>query len=136
MSQRVDRPNSHLDAAMRRTVLTVTVVRKPWISLETLEPADRKRQCKSTRLQSEEKMAVYRRICNRVRRSARRDKISGSANNAWQLRHQPCTENKSTQLYELAKKVKGRSSQTRLSAIKERNGNALYGKDEVMGAMD
>lgn len=77
-------------------------------------------------------MAEYRRICNKVRRSARKDK------NYW-VKEQckaietSANENKSKQVYQLVKKVKGCGAHSRISIIKDKNGNVLQDKDDVMG---
>ena len=117
---------------MEKTLQTVSTAKKPWITQTTLQLADEKRKCKNSRLQSAEKMSEYRRMCNRVRKSARKDK------NKW-IREQceaieeAAIENRSREVYRLVRRVSGKMERPRISAIKNSNGEVLYSKEDVLG---
>lgn len=102
---------------------------KKWISEQTLELAGRKRKLRLTAKESEQAKAEYRKICNVVRTSARRDKQNWLEKQCEDI-EQYAGEYKTREVFKMIKSISGKWH-PRQTAIRDKHGNILMDREKI-----
>jgi hypothetical protein len=129
IDQVVERLNTAIQKAANAVLPVKVEPRKPWITERTLALSEEKRKLKQLRTQSDQKMEMYRKKCNEVRKAARTDKEN------WL--HEQCKNieqhhghHRTHEMYQLIKKI-SRSWQPKLASIRNKDGKMLQDKEEI-----
>ena len=122
--------NSAIHTAADEVLPMASKIRKPWISADTKDLADKKRSLKQRRHESESTEKEYRKLCNQVRKAARHDKDQWLLEQCEDIQ-QSYAENKIRKTFRLIKDI-NRQWQPRQLAVKNKNGKTLQSKEEVM----
>jgi hypothetical protein len=118
-----------IQTAATATLPVMIEPNKPWITQKTLALAEEKRKLKQVRQQSEQRGTEYRKKCNEVRSSARRDK------NNWlqeqcQAIQRHAENNRTRETFKMIKKI-NRKWQPNRSSIKDKEGKMLQDREEI-----
>ena len=114
---------------MQDTLPTERARRKPYITAQTLELADKKRLLKLRRHESREANNEYKRMRNVVRKAAREDKEKWLTDKCREIQR-AADHNKSRKTYKLIKEVNGKwKPQQR--AVKNKDGALLQDDREI-----
>ena len=105
--------------------------KKPWVTADILEKCDRRREMKSGRNESEEKMKEYRDINRDIKHSMSRAKENWVEGKCRDIEHD-LTCNNTKKAYQTVKELSS-SKQNRSSVIQDKQGNSLTEGGEILG---
>ena len=126
---RAENLTSSIQKAMSGTIPLKQTARKPYITTQTLELADKKRALKMHRDESRQAKEEYKKACNEVRQAARRDKERWLEERCREIQ-QMAKEKRSKQTYKLIKQI-NKDWQPQQRAIKNKDGKLLYEEEEI-----
>lgn len=104
-------------------------LKQMWISERTLKLAQEKRKIRLKANESEEDKQKYKKLCNEVRSSARKDKQNWLEKKCNDM-EQYAGEFKTREVYKLIRSI-NRKWQPKQAAIKNKDGNILIDKQEI-----
>ena len=129
LEDRVNRLNKVLQDAVEEVLPTVCKPNKPWITVNTLQLSEKKRELKQRRQESTEKEEEYKMMCNVVRKAARTDKEEWIQRRCQDI-EKLAGGNRSREAYKLINQI-SRTWKPKQSAIKDKNGKMLQEKADV-----
>ncbi|CAF4143408.1 unnamed protein product, partial [Rotaria magnacalcarata] len=115
--------------ALQATVTLKKTPKKPWISDQTLDLADKKRKAKQIKHLSADNIKEYKNLCNKVKKSARQDKDKWIQDQCEEIEKGLQVGN-SRNAYRLVKILKNKYT-PKLTVIKEQDGTMLQSKEHI-----
>ena len=128
IDQRIENINKIILETTEMIIPEKEKANRKWISSETLELAKEKREIRVRMKNSKELVTEYRKLCNRIRIAARKDKQNWIEKKCSQI--EKCTaEEKTSEAYRMVKEL-NRKWQPKLTSIKDEEGKIIIDKEK------